>query len=170
MHLLATDDNGRTWENVADVSACVNDFINESSLCVYNGKLYIAIRPTKQEYMILAVLDSDFRLVHLRRLCTEEGISEIGRPKLFLRDGKMYMIIRNRIKEGRIMRLDLIRLNTETLLPEKITVIDDEYTKDGQYAEPYFDGEDICIITYRCNDGGATPDITHFRCRWDDVK
>jgi len=170
VQLLATDDNGHTWEEVADVSGCTGDLINESSLCVYDGKLYIAIRPMQKEYMYFAVFDSAYNMVQLKKLDRTDGVEGIGRPKLFLRDGSMYMIIRNRILTDRPMRLDLLKINTETLTPEKFTVLDDAVTGDGYYAEQYFDGEDFCVITYRYNENGSAPDIVHIRYSWDEVK
>jgi hypothetical protein len=120
--------------------------------------------------------------------------SHVGRPRLFARDGGVYLLGRNwrtatpggnrqeLAGTGRLvggpgwMELALFRIDPATLRVTRWVILDNaERAKvtDGYYAVPYFQQRAertwLNVITYRGVDG-AHPDIIRLEVDWNEVR
>ena len=102
--------------------------------------------------------------------------SHVGRPRLFARDGQVYLLGRNVSVKGQPMQLALFRLDATTLAVTAHTILDNaEHARvtDAYYAVSWFRGSGadtrLHIVTYKGLDQ-QPPDLVHLAFRWDDVK
>ena len=174
-------DNGQSWKLVRNLTKEFGGHkINESAFIPYEDGYIV----TTREYGInqrIYRTDKDFKVIKETNLSeTHEFIeSHLGRPRLFSRDGKIYLIGRNwrtTAKEGRKMELGLFAINPETLTVEKWTVLDNSdraNMTDGHYAVPYFQDRNgityFNVIDYR-GVNGEHPDIVRHEFKWDEIK
>ena len=167
-HILTTVD-GKTWIQIADLNALIGDAVNESSFAVLNEKLYVFSRgDNAATYM--TVLNKEGQLLCKHVYQKEEGIYKTGRPKLFVYNQVLWGIMRNHAF-GDTMTLALICFHADTLSATKIYTLDDagiEISGDGYYAEQYFDGKDLCVVTYKPQSKGRQPDIVLMRFPWNE--
>ena len=123
-------------------------------------------------------VDQNFRLIKQRDLtdaCKTIG-THIGRPRLFKRDGRLYLLGRN--SRGGPMELALFRLDPDSFDVERHIVLDPEpgvTIKDGYYAVPYFqqssDQTLFNVITYRMNrDKQKSPELVRLEYLWKEVR
>jgi len=101
-------------------------------------------------------------------LCERTRILNIGRPKLFVKDGSLYGILRNHRTADSPMELLLVKIHPETLALEQTVVLDDTQPKDGYYAEHYFDGDTFCVVTYKMTDT-EKPDLVLLTFDWNEL-
>ena len=141
--------------------------LNESTLTVWNDKLYVLCRSYRKE-TYLAVLDSSMTMVNSAVYGEPENILNIGRPKLFVKDGSLYGILRNHRTADSPMELLLVKIHPETLALEQTVVLDDTQPKDGYYAEHYFDGDTFCVVTYKMTDT-EKPDLVLLTFDWNEL-
>jgi len=168
VRLLTTTD-GKSWTKLADLNELLDAPVNESSFAVMDEKLYVFARGDNN-IGHLAVLDADGKLIKKHSFTEAEGIYKTGRPKLFVRDGALWGIMRNHAG-SETMRLDLIRFDAEKLAVDKIYSLEAAGIKtsgDGYYAEQYFDGNDLCVITYKPTAEGGKPNIVLLRTPWNN--
>ncbi len=164
---LLTSRDGITWEETLRLDSLLNASVNESSLAILNDTLYIFCRGYDRLGYMVALVKNGGKIAR-RTYGEADGIFNTGRPKLFVRDGKFYAVMRNYgTADNTIMRLDLIRFNPVTLRAEEFCILDESPT-DGYYAEPYFDGDEFCLITYKCAEK-ATPSTVLLRYTWSDL-
>ena len=165
VELLYSADNGETWEDKVYLDRLTGLSLNESSLCAVGDKLYIFCRPYSDNCCLL-VLDRDFKLLKILKYDEKaDGVCKIGRPKLFFRDGALWCVLRNHKTADAPMELMMLKLDPETLVIRKQYILDDTKPSDGYYAEPYFDGDTFCVVTYKMN-GAEKPDILLLRADW----
>ncbi len=165
VHLLVSGD-GETWTDTACLDALLGASLNESSFATLNEKLYVFCRGyDARGYM--AVLDADGKPLAGRAFTEADGIRQTGRPKLFVRDGVLFGLMRN--AAGGVLSLDLIEFDAETLAVRARFVLDDAcpVPAHGYYAEPYFDGSELCVVTYLTKSPQMQPDIVLLRTNWN---
>lgn len=167
VEILSSDDNGSTWTDAACLDVLLDAPLNESTLAVLDDKLYVLCRSYGKE-SYLAVLDSSMKMINSAVYGAKESIFNIGRPKLFVKDGSLYGIMRNHHTADAPMELILIKIHPETLGIEKTVVLDDTQPKDGYYAEHYFDGDRFCVVTYKTADTDK-PDLFLLTFDWNEL-
>lgn len=166
--LLVSEDNGETWRDVTEPLRRLfpDAQLNESTLTVMDGKLYVLCRSYSYE-TYCAVLDDSLTVVGSAVWGEADGVWNIGRPKLFARDGALYAIMRNHKTASSPMELILVKIHAETLRVEKMIVLDDDAPRDGYYAEHYFDGNSFCVVTYKMAHDSTAPDLWLLTFDWN---
>ena len=176
--VIASDDNGQNWKQIRNLSREFGDLnLNESSIIPDGQGFLIATRGYDQKVRLHRV-DQDFKLIKQRDLtaaCDSIG-THLGRPRLFKRDGRLYLLGRN--ARGGPMELALFRIDAHSFDVERHMVLDPEpgvTIKDGYYAVPYFqDKKDqtfFNVITYRMpRVSGKNPEIVRLEFLWNEVQ
>ncbi|MBE6569616.1 MAG: exo-alpha-sialidase [Ruminococcaceae bacterium] len=168
VELLVSDDNGETWTDMLCLDTLLDASLNESTLAVFDNKLYILCRGYDKKAHI-AVLDDALNLLNTAVYDKSLEIYNTGRPKLFVRDGNLYSILRNHCTENSAMDLSMLRINPENLVIEQKVILDAAKPQDGYYAEHYFVDDTFNLITYKPN-ASATPDITLLTFDWNEIR
>jgi hypothetical protein len=123
--------------------------------------------------------DASFRVLRQADLTATHPFmdSYVGRPRLFVRDGRIYLLGRNWTPPPRAMQLCLFRLDPATLLVSSYAILDNaerEQVNDGYYAMPYFreagGNTMLYVVNYRGLKGQPGPNIIRHEYRWDEVK
>jgi len=167
VELLSSDDC-RIWHD----EFCLDDAcglpLNESSFAAIGDTLFILCRSYRPEAALIAI-DCGMNVLQKTVYGEENGILWIGRPKLFVKDGGLYGIMRNHRSDNSPMELALLHIDPETLSIMRYNVLDDDKPADGYYAEPYFNGASFNVVTYRIS-GQDSSDILLLRYDWEELK
>lgn len=180
--VIESKDNGKSWRLVRDLTEELGGHkINESAFIPWEDGYIVTTReygPNQRIYK----LDKDFKLLKEHNLSESNEFIEnhLGRPRLFERDGQLYLVGRNwrttSEAQGRQMELGLFRIDPGTLDVTKWVVADNAdraKISDGHYAVPYFAERDgtvfLNLIDYR-GVNGQHPDIVRHEFLWDEVK
>lgn len=190
--VLRSEDHGRTWRFVKDLTATFGGALNESTFMRYDDGFIFVCRPYAESQPVI-VTDGVFNV--RRRVDLAERYDfvakGIGRPRLFARDGRFYLLGRNTFKLGATplpgrpapatpalnrMRLSLLRFDPRTLAVEQHVVLDNAENQSvisAYYATPYWATRQgrayFNVVTYK-QVSGRMPDIVRFEYHWDEVK
>lgn len=165
VHVISSEDDGRTWRFAANLSALVGLPFNECSLICRGERFYLFTRGETDRRdrknsnddfsasQCLAVLDKDFRLIKMRDLHADfPGFSLTGRPRLQVFGGQMYLFTRQwQLRgSGRDMSMDCFRIQDETLeVMAHIRLDEPRFDgQDGHYPIAYLDDKKLCVVTY----------------------
>lgn len=176
--VIATSDNGKAWRFIKNLSREFGGIrINESSLLPIDGGFLVATRGYDSKLRLHRV-DGEFHQLEQRTLTGQIPAVEsfIGRPRLYERDGQIYLLGRNH--RGKKMELANFRLNLKTLSIERMVVLDPadpaQVVSDGYYAMPYFQespaGLKFNVITYRRFQSAANSDLIRLEFDWNEVR
>ncbi len=185
---IRSDDAGKSWSFVRNLSEEFGDLrLNESGFIAHGDEFIVTTRGYDSRERLHRV-DRDFRVLKQVDLTETYPFinSYVGRPRLFSRDGKGYLIGRNwtlpldapaeRGGTPGAMKLSLFRFDLETLEIESHVVLDNDEeanVTDAYYAVPVFSNQDgrtmLHVITYKGLNRQA-PDIVRLDYRWDEVK
>lgn len=188
--VVRSDDNGRSWRFVRGLNAEFGNVpINESAFLRHGDGFLVTTRGYDNRQR-LHFTDAEFRVRRQIDLTETHPFiaSYVGRPRLFARDGRVYLVGRNWTKSGppappRMtptgsgpMQLCLFRLDPESLKVASWALLDNADNRnvtDAYYAVPYFretDGRTLMhLITYKGLDR-APPQIVRITYRWDEVR
>lgn len=177
--VIRSDDHGKTWHFVRNLSHEFGDVpINESAF-IRHGDGWIVTTRGYDSHERLHLTDASFRVVRQTDLTATHATfltSHIGRPRLFSRDGQVYLLGRNVREKGKPMQLALFRLDVVALAVASFAVLDNaEHARvtDGYYTAPWFRGTGadtmLHLVTYK-GLNGQPPDLVHLAFRWDEVK
>jgi hypothetical protein len=186
--VVRSKDAGKSWQFIRNLSQEFGDLrINESAV-VPHGDGFIVTTRGYDGHERLHRVDGQFKVQQQVDLTERYDFINryIGRPRLFMRDGKGYIIGRNwtrpldapaeRGGTPGAMKLSLFRFDPKTLAVEAHTVLDnveEANVTDGYYAVPVFserNGETILhAITYKAFNK-QPPDIVRLDYRWEEVK
>lgn len=179
VHVIRSDDNGRSWGFVRDLSHEFGDVpINESAF-VRHGDGWLITTRGYDDRQRLHRVTGEFRVEQQADLTTKHAVigSHLGRPRLFVRDGGMYLLGRNWTPPPKVMQLALFRVDPATLSVTTMAVLDNverANVTDGYYAMPYFRGEGddarLSVVDYKRPAGQPGPDIVLHEFRWQDVR
>ena len=173
-------DNGRSWSLIRDLTEEFGGYhINESAFLSWQEGYVVTTREYGQNQRIYYT-NKDFKVLESQNLSEKYPFieSHLGRPRLFQRDGQLYLLGRNwrTVNEERLMELALFRINPKTLEIEKWVILDNaERTRvsDGDYAMPYFTSRNgktyFNIINYR-GVNKQFPSIERYEYWWEEVK
>ena len=185
---LRSDDNGRNWSLVRNLTAEFGDIRANESGFVRHGDGFIVTTRGYDRIARLHRTSGDFRVRHQVELTGKYPFvnSYVGRPRLFLRDGHGYLVGRNwtrptgasaeRAATASAMQLCLFRFDLETLALTSCVILDnaeDQRVTDGYYAVTSFSGTGdamrLHVFTYKSLNQ-QPPDIVRLDYRWSDVK
>lgn len=191
--VLRSDDNGKSWRTVKNLSETFESPINESSFIRYNDGFLFACRPYLDAHL-LVVTDREFNVRRKVNLVERHDFiaAAVGRPRVFEKDGKFYLMGRNKLRPSvtpvlageytktrvveQRMLLSLLRFDPETLAVDKHVVLDNAENQrvvDAYYATPHWQSRKgktyFNVITYK-SVFGRMPDIVRFEYEWDEVK
>lgn len=178
--VLASDDGGARWTHVRNLTREFGGIpINESALIARGDGFIVATRGYDSKARLHRV-DHQFRVVRQRNLTDAHAFisSHIGRPRLFARDGALYLLGRNQ-PPGGSMVLGLFRIDPDSLGVQRYVVLDPEQEgvtiADGYYAVHYFQespeqGPVFHVMTYRRAAEQPNPDIVRLEFLWEDVR
>lgn len=193
MDVIHTTDNGRTWKRIRSLTREFGNVpINESAVIAFGDGFLVTTRGYDNRER-LHVTDAQFHVLRQADLTATYPFiaSHVGRPRLFARDGKVYLMGRNstrvalpptaEAKKGEpafrpAMQLCLFRLDASGVGVESYSILDNADNKnvtDGYYAMGYFRGTGtdtrFHVITYKALDR-QPPSILHLEYNWDDVR
>lgn len=191
--VIHTKDHGRTWTRVRSLTRESGNLpINESAFIPFGDGFLVTTRGYDNRER-LHVMDAQFRVLRQSDLTATYPFiaSYVGRPRLFTRDGRTYLMGRNWTKGAppmdpstkktapatrSPMQLCLFRLDSSGLGVESYAILDNAAEKnvtDGYYAAAYFrgTGDDtrFHVITYKGLDR-QPPSIVHLEYLWADVR
>ncbi len=176
--VIHTTDNGRTWHRVRNLTAEFGNIpINESAFIAFGDGFLVTTRGY-DNHERLHVTDAQFHLISESDLTTRYSFikSHVGRPRLFARDGRVYLMGRNVTTTGKPMQLALFRLGATGLGVESYAILDNADEKnvtDGYYAVGVFRGNGadsrFHVITYKALNK-QPPSIIALEFRWEDVR
>ena len=179
--VIKSTDNGLSWSFVRSLTEEFGGHpINESAFLPWGDGFLVTTRAYGTSERLYRV-DCDFRKLAEADLSADNAFMEdhIGRPRLFARDGNVYLLGRNwrtTQPHGRKMELVLLKLDPATLKVVRWVILDNSEranVTDGYYAVPYFqerDGETwLNLINYRGIDG-AHPDIVRHEFNWSEIR
>lgn len=180
--VLKSTDNGASWSFVRNLAEEFNIPQTESAFIRHDdGFIVASISYDRGLSTRLHRTDGDFKLRHQVDLTGKYPFIEhsIGRPRLFKRDGNLYLLGRNwgyREPNRRRMELALFRIDPATLEVTQWSILDNPEradVTDGYYAVPYFreiNGETFLnLITYK-GLNGQPPDIVRLQYRWNEIR
>ena len=178
--VIRSDDNGKSWQFVANLTkAFGNAPINETSFLRYeNG--YIFNTRGLDGIQRMHLTDESFRTIREVNLTETHTFirAQIGRPRLFERDGGHYFIGRNYMESIRGMKLCLFKFDPESLDILSYAILDNyegAIVPDGYYAMPYFTtrGGNVYfnVITYKSlHHRESPPDLIRLEFKWDELR
>jgi hypothetical protein len=181
--VIKTEDHGSTWHFVKNLSQEFGDIrINESTFVRWGDKFLISTRGYDAAER-LHVTDSDFNLIEQVNLTEVYPFigQEIGRPRLFERDGRFYLMGRNwpvQTDERRVMQQALFRIDPADLTITSYVILDN-YEQglviDGYYPVPYWQEDDrgvlFNVIDYKSVVSRFPgPNIVRSEFLWDEVR
>jgi hypothetical protein len=195
--VIKSMDNGASWSFVRNLTEEFGGHrINESAFLPWNDGFLVTTRAYGDSQRIYRT-DANFRKLAEADLSAANDFieSHIGRPRLFARDGGVYLLGRNwrtarpggqqragadtgRPMGGasRWMELALFKLDPATLRVTRWVILDNveaANVTDGYYAAPYFQEREgrtrFNVITYRAVKG-VHPDIVRLEFEWAEVR
>lgn len=189
--VLHSTDNGRTWHFVRNLSREFGGIsINESTFIRHGDGFLISTRGYDSTHRLHHV-DAKFNQIRQINLTGTYAFikAHVGRPRLFARDGKIYLLGRNTTQSSSEknadparpggsmpMQLCLFRIEPDRLVISAYAILDNAENarvSDGYYAVPYFrtvDGKTrLNIITYK-GVNKRPPQIVRFEYLWDEVR
>lgn len=179
--VIQSTDNGKSWTLVRNLTEEFGGHkINESAFVPWEDGYIVTTREYGHNQRIYKT-DSKFKMVKEVNLSENYDFMEshIGRPRLFVKDGQVYLLGRNwrtTEKTGRRMELALFRLNPETLLIDQWVILDNAEranVSDGYYAVPYFQEREgktyFNLINYKGVNQQA-PDIQRHEYLWKEIR
>lgn len=170
VHVIMSDDNGETWKRIRNLSEEFGNIdINESSFERIGDQFLVTTRGYDgQERMHLT--NDEFKLIKQVNLTEEYTCVNkvIGRPRLFERDGAIYLLGRDYTEPYSLI---LYKVEPEKLQLQTYAVLD-QRPEDAYYAEAFFvekNGKTFFdVITY-VKAISSLPDIVRLEFLWDDI-
>lgn len=176
VHAIRTADSGKSWTYLKNLNAEFEFDFNESTLLAYKDGFVLIARGYDRRTMAF-LTDTQFNKTASVVLSDRhDSIDYVGRPKLFERDGDMYLLCRN-IPAGQSRgTLELYRFDPDSLKLRSNVLLDtnDNEAGDSYYPEPYFISENgrtmFNVITYAPNATGNKPDIIRLEYDWAELR
>lgn len=191
--IIRSDDSGENWQFVRNLTKEFGGIPINESYFVRAGDGFLVVTRGYDQVCRLHRTDGVFKVQKQKNLTENNAFIEryVGRPRLFERDGRFYLIGRNWTgstnppvrpmgdKEPRFpaaMKLCLFRLNPKSLAVESYAVLDNAEAAnvtDAYYPSPYWverEGETFLrVVDYKGVDR-RPPEIVEFEYRWVEVR
>lgn len=179
VHVISSADSGASWRFEANLTESLGLEFNECALIATREGFALFTRGEAPRHVenagadseapaCLAMLDGHFRALRLRDYRkTRADFSQVGRPRLYEREGRLLLITRQHIAtaEGVRMALDLFVIDSASLeIRARFRLCDPVAEKqDGHYANLYFDETGsrtiLRVVDYRTCPTPANPTI-----------
>jgi hypothetical protein len=176
VHAVRTRDNGGTWEYIRNLNEEFGFAFNESALLPW-GDGFVMITRGDDQVTHAVRTDADFRLLGKENLSARhDEIEYIGRPELFMQDGRCYLLCRNIAKGKKTGTLELFRLDPDTLTLQGNVRLDENESPagDSYYAEHYMAERNgrlyFNAITYVPKSAADKPDIVRLEYDWEELR
>jgi len=192
--VIRSEDNGRSWRFVRDLTREFGSVpINESFFLRHRAGFLVVTRGYDNRAR-LHLTDGAFAVMKQRDLTeTHDFIaSYVGRPRLFVRDGQVYLIGRNWTQSTEAttgplggdgvptfpaaMKMCLFRLNPDDLTVSSYAILDNmeqANVTDAYYPAPYFRNVNghtrLFVVDYKALNR-QPPQIVEFEYLWDEVR
>ncbi|MSU72694.1 MAG: exo-alpha-sialidase [Opitutus sp.] len=179
--VIQSVDNGRSWTFVRNLKEEFGGHrINESAFVPWEDGFLVTTRAYGDSARLYRT-DKNFRRLAGADLSQTNAFiqSHLGRPRLFVRDGAVFLLGRNwrtLPPQGKRMELGLFQLDPKALQVTRWFILDNAEranVTDGYYAVPYFQergGQTLLnLIDYRAFDG-KHPDIIRHEFDWADIR
>src|SRR5690606_40147166 len=128
--VIQSTDNGKSWTLVRNLTEEFGGHkINESAFVPWEDGYIVTTREYGPNQRIYRT-DKNFKMIKQRNLSESNEFIQwhVGRPRLFSRDGHLYLLGRNRRttseEKGRRMELSLFRIDPQTLEVTKWALLD----------------------------------------------
>lgn len=174
--VIRSDDSGQSWRFVRSITRELDGApINESTFLADGDHFLIASRGYDGRHWLMRA-DAQWQVVAKTDLKASHAfVKSIDRPRLFQRDGRFYLLGRNRLG-SRHSELALFQFQPETLKIVRHVVLDtakDQSPGDSFYAQPYWDQLDgqtrFHVVTYKRVHGPGL-DIVRLEFDWQEVR
>lgn len=181
--VIRSDDNGSTWRFVKNLSQEFGDIrINESTFVPWGDKFLFSTRGYDAAQR-LHLTDVDFNLIEQINLTETVPFidREIGRPRLFERDGAFYLMGRNwpeQADDRGLMQQALFRIDPAAFSLASHVILDNHeegLVIDAYYPVPYWQ-EDARGVRFNVIDYKSVvsrfpgPNIVRSEFLWDEVR
>jgi hypothetical protein len=191
--MLRSENNGKTWKPIRNLTEEFGSIpINESAFVRHGAGFLVATRGYDNRAR-LHLTDGEFKVQRQSDLTEKYPFIEsyIGRPRLFSRDGRFYLIGRNWTQATAAptgtptdgvpnfpaaMKMCLFRVDPSTLEVVSWSILDNadgRNVTDAYYPAPYFvdrDGETFLkVVDYKGLDR-KPPQIVEFEFKWSEVR
>ena len=170
VHVIMSDNNGESWEYVRDLSKEFGDIdINESSFIQFGRGFLVTTRGYDRQQR-LHLTNDKFEVVQQVNLTEKYSCiqSLIGRPRLFKRDGAIYLLGRDNTEPH---RLCLYKFDPKIMQLQTYVVLD-QRPGDAYYAEVFFIEKNgrtfFNTITY-VKSVSNLPDIVRLEFPWEEI-
>lgn len=170
VHVIRSNDNGKSWEFVRDLSKEFGDIdINESSFVKYGDGFMVTTRGY-DKLERLHITNDKFKVIKQINLTEKYDCIQglIGRPRLFEKDGVFYLLGRDYTDP---FSLKLYNFNPNTLEIQTYAILD-QRPGDAYYAEHFFTKKNGEIffntITY-VKSVSDLPDIVRLEFLWEEI-
>ncbi|WP_372934997.1 sialidase family protein [Mariniphaga sediminis] len=170
VHVIKSGDNGASWKFVRDLSKEFGDIdINESSFLRYGDGFIVTTRGYDGQQR-LHLTNDNFEVIEQVNLTEKYSCiqSIIGRPRLFERDGAIYLLGRDYTEP---FSLNLYKVDPKLLHVQSYIVLDSR-PGDAYYAEVFFIEKKgktyFNTITY-VKSVSSLPDIVRLEFPWDEI-
>jgi hypothetical protein len=176
VHVLSSNDHGRSWTYVRNLNQEFGFPMNESTLLAYEDGFLVVARGDHAETKLFRT-NAQFAMIQQQSSSTQyAGMDNIGRPELFKVDGKHYILCRNVAKGQHKGVLHLYQMNPVTLELESDVVLhrNDSIASDSYYAVHYFtkegDRDIFNVVTYAAPSPNDKPEIICMDYDWEELK
>lgn len=177
VHVIKSCDNGTTWTHVKNLTAMLGIAVNESTLTICDGGFIIHSRrdPDGGTRGVSFRTDREFNLLAREEYLNEEAlIRTTHRPKLFVENGRYYLMGRNVLPDA--TSLGLYEIDPITLAPlnyVELKKLSDRGIGESFYAEYYLQQENgssyFNVITYEDSRHKGHPDIVRYEYAWEEL-
>lgn len=192
--VIRSEDNGRSWRFVRDLTKEFGGVPINESYFLRQGDGFLVVTRGYDNRVRLHRTDGAFKVVKQTDLTeTHDFIaSYVGRPRLFARDGQVYLIGRNWTQPTTVttgplgndgvptfpaaMKMCLFRLNTDALTVASYAILDNmeqANVTDAYYPVPYFRNVNghtrLFVVDYKAFNR-QPPQIVEFEYLWHEVR
>jgi len=177
VHVIKSCDNGVTWTHVKNLTQTLGIAFNESSFVAYDSGFIISSRKDSDGGTkgVLWRTDKDFNILAREEyLHYEDVIKTTHRPKLFVEDGRFYLMGRNVLPNA--TSLGLYEIDRMTLIPLnyiELKKLSGHGIGESFYAEYYLQNENgvtyFNVMTYDDSRHKGHPDIVRYEYVWEEL-
>ncbi|GAB5562699.1 MAG: hypothetical protein SynsKO_43460 [Synoicihabitans sp.] len=191
--IIRSDDNGKNWSLVRNLTREFGDIPINESYFVREGDGFLVVTRGYDQKVRLHRTDNVFKVQRQSSLTDQHEFIEryVGRPRLFTKEGRFYLIGRNwtgstaaaddanadrQPRFPKAMKMCLFRVNPETLAVESYAILNNAEAAnvtDAYYPAPYWlerDGETFLRVVDYKGVGRRPPEIVEFEFKWTEVR
>lgn len=176
VHIIKSSDNGATWTHVKNLTTTFGINFNESTLEAYDGGFIVNCRKdTDGKKGVTYRTDANFNVLKQEDYSDyADFLKTTHRPKMFVENGKYYLMGRNVLDTA--TTLCLYEIDPVTLVPLKyieLKRLTGYNYANSFYAEYYLQERNgityFNVITYEDTRHNGYPDIVRYEYVWEEL-